>query len=107
MGPIKYHLERGDVYLKFDSYIGNITKQIMRSSRSGNDSSRENQLGLHTTLPYKKVTFSVVHNKVQLIDLIFHYLINHIQDNQPKLVVTGQYSTLVKVWDNSILQREI
>ena len=106
MGPIKYHLERGDVYLLFDGYIGNNTKQMMRSIRSGNDASRENQLGLHTTLPTQNVTLSVVHNKVQLIELICHYLMNNNQDNRPKLVVTGKYPTLVKLWANSTLQRE-
>ena len=106
MGPIKYHLERGDVYMIFDSYIRNSTKQMVRSSRSGNDASRENQLGLHTMLPTLNVTLSVVHNMVQLIDLICHYLVNNNQDNQPKLVVTGTYPTLVKVWANSTLQRE-
>ena len=93
MGTIKYHLERGDVYLVFDSYIGNSTKQMMRSSRSGNDASREHQPSL---LPSKKVTLNVVHNKVQLIDLICHYLMNNKQDNQPKLVITGRYLHIVK-----------
>ena len=40
MGNIKYHLERGHVYLIFDMFIENSTKQMMRSSRSGNDASR-------------------------------------------------------------------
>ena len=106
IGPIKYHMERGDVYLIFDSYIGNSTKQIMKSSRSGNDASRDNQLGLHTTLPTQNVTLSVVHNNVQLIHLICHYLMNDNQDNKHKLVITGKYPTLVKVWVNSTLQRE-
>ena len=79
---------------------------MVRSSRSGNDASRENQLGLHTTLPTQNVTLNVVHNKVQLIDLICHYLMNNNLDNQPKLVVTGKYPTLVNVWANSTLQRE-
>ena len=94
------------VYLIFDSYIGNGTKQIMRYSRSGNDASRENQPGLHTTLPTQNVTLSVVDNKVQLIDLICHYLMNNNQHNQPKLVVIEKYPTLLKVWANSTLQRE-
>ena len=79
---IKYHLERGDVYLVFDRYIGNSTKQMTRSSPSGNDASRKHQLSLHTTLPTQKVVLTVVHNKVQLINLICNYLINHIHDNQ-------------------------
>ena len=52
------------------------------------------------------MTLSVVHNKLQLIDLICHYLMNNNHDNQPKLVVTGKYPTLVKVLANSTLQRE-
>ena len=60
---IQYHLERGDVYLIFDRYIGNSTKQIARSSRSDNDASRKHQLGLHTMLPTQN-------NKIQLINLI-------------------------------------
>ena len=98
----KHHMERGDVHLIFDSYTGNSTKQMMRSSRSGNDASREHQLSLQTTLPTQKVTLNVVHNKVQLIELICHYLINNNEDNQTKLVIT-QYPTLVKVWANSAI----
>ena len=38
MGSIKYHLERGDVYLVFDRYIGSYsTKQTTRYSRLDND----------------------------------------------------------------------
>ena len=55
---------------------------MTRSSRSGNDASRKHQLGLHTTLPTQNVALNVVHNKVQLINLICHYLINHIKDNK-------------------------
>ena len=47
-------------------------------------------------MPTQKVTLIVVHNK---IDLICHYL-----PNQTKLVITGKYPTLVKVWANSTLQ---
>ena len=79
---------------------------MMRSSRSGNDASRENQLGLHTMLPTQNVTLSGVHNNIQLIDLICNYLMNKNQENQPELVVTGKYPTQVKVWANSTLQRE-
>ena len=86
IGTIKYHMERGDVYIICDRYIGNITKQIARSSRSGNGASRKHQLSLHTTLPTHNVTLFVMHNKVQLINLICHYMINHIKDNQTKLV---------------------
>ena len=106
MGSIKYHLERGDVYLVCDRYIGNSTKQITRSSRSGNDASRKHQLSLHTTLPTQKVVLTVVHNKVQLINLICNYLINHIHDNQTKLVITGQDPTPVQVWNDGTIQRE-
>ena len=106
MGTDKYHLERGDVYLISDSYVGNSTKQLMRSSRSGNVASREHQPSLHTTLPIQKVALNVVHNKVQQIDLICHYLMNNNQDNQTELVITGIYPTQVKVWANSTIQRE-
>ena len=47
MGTINYNQERGDVYLIFDRYIGNSRRQMTRSSRSGNDASREHQLSLH------------------------------------------------------------
>ena len=67
IGTIKYHLECHDVYLIFDRYIGNITKQIARSSRSDNDASRKHQLSLHTTLPTQIVTLNVMHNKVIII----------------------------------------
>ena len=106
MGSIKYHLERGDVYLVFDRYIANSTKQMTRSSRSGNDASRKHQLSLHTSLPTQKVVLTVVHNKVQRINLICNYLINHIHDNQTKLVITGQYPTPIQVWNNGTIQRE-
>ena len=93
---IKYHLERSDVCLVFDRYLGSYsTKQMTRSSRSGNYASRKHQLSLHTTLPTQKVVLTVVHNKVQLINLIFNYLINHIHENQTKLVITGQDPTPV------------
>ena len=36
LGTITYNLERSDVYLICDRYIGNSTKQMTRSSRSGN-----------------------------------------------------------------------
>ena len=106
MGSIKYHLERGDVYLVFDRYIANSTKQMTRSSRSGNDASRKHQLSLHTTLPTQKMVLTVVHNKVQLINLICNYLINYIHDNQTKLVITGQDPTPVQVWNNGTIKRE-
>ena len=106
-GCINYHLERGDVYLIFDRYIGSYsTKQMMRSSRSGNDASRKHQVSLQTTLSTQKVVLTVVHNKVQLINFICNYLINHIHDNQTKLVITGQYPTPVQVWNNCTIQRE-
>ena len=106
MGSIKYHLERGDVYLVFNKYIANSTKQMTRSSRSGNDASRNHQLSLHTTLPTQKVVLTVVHSKVQLINLICNNLINHIHDNKTKLVITGQDPTPVQVWNNGTIQRE-
>ena len=49
---------------------------MTRSSRSINDASRKHQLSLHTTLPTKNVALNVVHNKVQLINVICHRLIN-------------------------------
>ena len=63
-------------------YVGNSPKQMTRSSRSGNDASRKHQRSLHTTLPTPNVALNVVHNKVQLINLICHYLINHIKDHK-------------------------
>ena len=73
-------------------YVGNSTKQMTKSSRSGNDASRKHQLGLHTTLPTQNVTLNVVHNKVQLINFICH-LIN-------------LNPTPVQVWNSFSLQRE-
>ena len=66
---------------------------MTRSSRSGNDASRKHQLSLHTTLPTQNVALNVVHSKVQLINLICHYLIN-------------PNPTPVQVWNNFNLQRE-
>ena len=104
MGTIK-HLERCDVYLIFDRYINASTKQMTRSSRAGNDPSRKHHLDLHITLPAQKVVINVVYNKVQLIDSICQYLINHIVDNQTKLVITGKDPTPVQVCNNSTFQR--
>ena len=66
---------------------------MTKSSRSGNDASRKHQLSLHTTLPTQNVTLNVVHNKVQLINFICHYLIN-------------PNPTPVQVWNSFSLQRE-
>ena len=76
MDTIKYHTERPGVYLIIESYVGHSTKQTMRSSRSGNDANRKHQLSLHTTLPTQNVALKVLHNKLHLINLICHYLIN-------------------------------
>ena len=106
MGTINYHLQRCDVYLIFDRYIKTSTKQMTRSSRSGNDASRKHQLNLHTTLPTQKVVLTVTYNKEQLIDLICQYLVNHIVINQTKLVITGKDPTPVQVWINGTVQRQ-
>ena len=79
---------------------------MTRSSRSGNDASQKHRLSLYTTLPIQKVALSVVRNKVQPINLICRYFINHIQDNLSKLVMTGKDPTPVQVGNNSSLQRE-
>ena len=75
------------------SYVRNTTKQMTKSNRSGNDASRKHQLSLHTTLPTKNVALNVVHNNVQLINFICHYLIN-------------PNPTPVQVWNSFSLQRE-
>ena len=36
------------------------------------------------------MALNVVHTKVQLVNLICHYLINHIKDNQTKMLITGE-----------------
>ena len=105
METIKYHLARYDVYLVFDRYTESSTKQMTRSSRSGNDASRKHQLSLQTKLPAQKVVLNFTYNKVQLIELICKYLTEHIVDNQNKLVITGKDPIPVQVWDNSTLQR--
>ena len=64
------------------------TKQMTRRSRAGNDPSGKHHIDLHTTLPAYKVVLNVVYNKVQLINSICQYLMNHIVDNQTKLVIT-------------------
>ncbi len=66
---------------------------MTKSSRSGNDASRNNQLSLHTTLLTQNVALNVVHNKVQLINFICHYLIN-------------PNPTPLQVWNSFSLQRE-
>ena len=68
---------------------------MTKSRRSGNDTSRKHQLSLHTTLPTQNVTLNVVHNKVQLINFICHYLINPNPNPTP-----------VQVWNSFSLQRE-
>ena len=80
----------------------------MIPSGSGNDARREHHLSLHTTLPTHKVTLSIMHNKVQLIDVICYYLKNNSQENQSKLVITGKYPTLtlVKAFSKSPIQSE-
>ena len=93
MDAIKYHMERTPCRLSdIWRYVENSTKQMTRSSRSGNDASRKHQLCLHTTLPTQKVALNIVHNKVQLINLICHYLI------YPN-------PTPVQQWNNFSLQR--
>ena len=74
-------------------YVGHSTKQMPKSSRSGNHASRKHQLSLHTTLPTQNATLNVVHHKVQLINFIYHYLIN-------------PNPTPVQVWNSFSLQRE-
>ena len=66
---------------------------MTKSSRSGNDASRKHQLSLHTTLPTQNVALNVVHNKIQLINFICHYLIN-------------PNPTPVQIWNSFSLQRE-
>ena len=66
---------------------------MTKSSRSGHDASRKHQLSLHTTLPTQNVALNVVHNRVQLINFICHYLIN-------------PNPTPVQVWNSFSLQRE-
>ena len=66
---------------------------MTKSSRSGNDATRKHQLSLHTTLPTQNVTLNVMHNKVQLINCICHYLIN-------------PNPTPVHVWNSFSFQRE-
>ena len=95
MGSIKYHLELCDVYLIFDRYVNTSTKQMTRSSRSGNDGSRKHLLNLATILPAQKVVLNITYNKIQLIDLICQYLVNHIVNNYTKLVITGKDPTPV------------
>ena len=87
---IHYHLELGDVYLIFDRDTGNSTKQIAIYSRSDNGTSRKHQLSLHTTLPTQN-------NNIQLINLICHFLINHIKDNKTKRVTTGKNQHRYKI----------
>ena len=105
MGTIKYHLELCDVYMIFGRYINNSTKQMTRSSRSGNEGNRKHQLGLHTTLPEQKMFLKIGYNKTQLIDLVCQYLMNHIVNNHTKLVITGKDPTPVQVWNHTTCQR--
>ena len=73
-----HHISHGTPWRLPDIWrnVGNSTKQMTKSSRSGNDASRKHQLSLHTTLPAQNVALNVVHNKVQLINCTCHYLIN-------------------------------
>ena len=63
------YLKKGDVYLVFDRYITNSTKEHTRNSRD-KAASRKYSLTSTSQLPSRTVTLTVAANKAQLIDLI-------------------------------------
>lgn len=105
MKTINYHLTHSDVYLVFDRYINDSTKHMARATRSGANASRHHELTLQTPLPAQKVVLNVPYNKVQLIDIICEYLIEHVVDNDTKLVITGKDPTPIELWNNTTIRR--
>ena len=102
---IKFHLRNGDVYLVFDRYHPNSTKNVTRSNRAGKNVSWKHQLTLQTQLPAQKVVLTVPHNKKQLIDLICQYLINNVSCESTRLTITGDQPTPIQLYENTVTNR--
>jgi len=103
---LMFHLRNSDVYLIFDRYNHNSTKNMTRSSRAGTNVSRKHQLSLQTQLPTQKVVLAVPHNKKQLIGLLCQYLVDHVSSNINKLVITGESPVPVQLCEDTVIDRE-
>ena len=105
---ISLSLALGDTYLVFDRYYDNSIKQTTRTSRAGNNASRQHQLSLLTPLPPQKVCLTVTKNKVQLINLICVYLRERsdlLPQNGKLLVVTGADPIPMEICNGNIRER--
>ena len=100
-----FHLRKSDVYLIFDRYNHNSTKNMKRSSRAGKNASRKHQLSLLTQLLTQKVVLTVPHNKKQLIGLLGQYLVDH-ASNANKLLITSENPVPVQLCEGTVVERE-
>ena len=86
---IQKELETSSVYLIFDCYIENSTKEVTRLQRAGKHASRGHKLQLSSPLPQQQVLLNVTENKRQLIDIICQYCLDNPIRSDNSLVVTG------------------
>ena len=96
-----------DVYLVFDRYYKPSIKGETRLSRAGKTAVRQHILNASTELPSQKVTLCVTENKVQLIDIICQYLMDHASElpQENKLVVTYKHPVPFQIVHGEISQR--
>uniref|UniRef100_UPI00359005F2 uncharacterized protein n=1 Tax=Myxine glutinosa TaxID=7769 RepID=UPI00359005F2 len=95
-----------DVYLVFDRYKADSTKD---STRQGRDKGASSVYTLRCTtrLPPEKVILTVTRNKMQLIDLICEDMASHKDDfTQHKLVLTGSDHVPVEINSGVIIKRQ-
>ena len=105
---VSSHLRIADTYLIFDRYYDNSIKETTRTSRAGNNASRQHQLSNLTPLPPQKFCLTVTQNKLQLINLICMFLRERhdlLPQNRNLLVVTGAEPTPMEICDGSIRER--
>ena len=102
MGSLQFYLRKSCVYLIFDRYYPTSTKGCTRSNRAGKNASRKHVLTLYTPLPAQKVVLNVTQNKSQLIKLIHQYLVEHLTDNNNKLVITSEHPVPVAIKNGQI-----
>ena len=99
------YLEQADVYLIFDRYMKESTKESARKSRD-KGASRLFTLSSKTRLPAQSVVLTVSENKAKLIRLIIEDLILHkdeIRDH--KLIVTGENTHPIELFHGQKILR--
>lgn len=106
MSSVSFQLKTCDVYLIFEPYHTDSIKNITRSKRAGIGASRNHQLTMHTPLPSQKVTLTVTHNKVELINLICQYLAQHMSHASNRLVITGEHPVPTQITIDKVSERE-